>query len=121
MADETRVARTAGISGTLRLPGLLDTPDGPADLDITPEGVEVTRDQWTKIAAAATANHVVVRLDEDFPFQPPAEEAPKTADNGPETAEADATTETKTEDTGTAVDGATPPAPASTGTSRKGR
>lgn len=118
MADETRVARTAGISGTLRLPGFLETPDGPADLDITPEGTEVTREQWEAISEAAAAGHVVVRLDEDFPFEPAAEEAPKTADTGPEAA---GTGETKTEDTGTAVDGSTPPAPSSTGTNRKGR
>jgi len=67
MADETRVVRTAGVYGNFVLPGLLDTDDGPADLVITPDGAEITFEQWKVVAEAATANHVVVRLDEDFP------------------------------------------------------
>lgn len=115
MADEKRVVRTAGISGTLRMPGLLETDDGPADLDITPDGVEVTRAQWDKIAEAATANHVVVRLDEDFPpLQAELESAPESGTSTPASGE-----ETKTEDPATTDTGLVPPPAA--GTSRKGR
>lgn len=118
MADEKRVVRTAGISGTLRMPGLLETDDGPADLDITPDGVEVTRAQWEKIAEAATANHVVVRLDEDFPVIVAEESAPETT--GTPTPDG-ASGNTKTEEPAAADGGETPSAPASGTSSRKGR
>lgn len=113
MADDKRVVRTAGVSGTFVLPGLLDTDDGPADLTITPEGVEVTREQWLAVAAAATQNHVIVRLDEDFPVE--LEPAPKAQeDETPSSPPAGESTES-----GTTVDGITPPP--STGTTRRGR
>lgn len=117
MADEKRVVRTAGISGTLRMPGLLETDDGPADLDITPEGVEVTQAQWEKIAEAATANHVVVRLDEDFPVVVAEESAPETA--GTPTPDG-ASGNTKTEEPATTDTGLVPPSTGGT-SSRKGR
>lgn len=108
MADEEkRVARTAGVSGTFHV----------GDLTITPEGVEVTQDQWeNEVAPAAAANHVVVRLDEDFrPRILQKQDQEQVPD--------DSATETKTEETvdanqGTAVDGQ-PPAPG-TGTARRG-
>jgi hypothetical protein len=110
MADEEkRVARTAGVSGTFHV----------GDLTITPEGVEVTQDQWeNEVAPAAAANHVVVRLDEDFRpriLQKQDQEQEQVPD--------DSATEAKTEETadasqGTAVDGQ-PPAPG-TGTARRG-
>jgi hypothetical protein len=105
MADEKRVARTAGESGTFHV----------GDLTITPEGTELTRDEWMTVADAAVVSHVIVRLDEEFP--PQAE--PKAA----EETDAGAAGENKeqTQDTGTAVDGAPAPASSSTGTTRKGR
>lgn len=117
MADETtRLVRTAGVSGEFRLPGLLDTPDGPADLVITPDGVEVTKEQWLAVADAATTNHVIVRLDEEFPVAT-AESALESQSPAPGTG---GETNDTTEETGTAVDGSTPPAP-SAGSTRKGR
>jgi hypothetical protein len=110
MADETRLVRTAGVAGEFRLPGLLNTPEGPADLVITPEGTEVTQEQWLAVAEAATVNHVIVRLDEEFPVAVAETQAPPPG----------AGEENKIEDTGTAVDGAETP-PSSTGSTRKGR
>lgn len=121
MADETRVVRTAGVSGEFRLPGLAHGDDGPEDLVITPDGIDVTRDQWLTVADAATTNHVIVRLDEDFPVQIAETKAPAAGDESPGEPSG---AETKTEDvtsTGTSVDGGTPPPATSAGTSRKGR
>jgi len=119
MADEKRIVRTAGVAGTFVLSGLLQTEEGPADLVITPEGTEVTREQWEAVAKAATENHVIVRLDEDFPVAEAQD--PKTA----ETASGDAgenKEQVQTQDTGTAVDGTETPTSSSTGgTTRKGR
>lgn len=60
MADDKRVVRTAGVYGTFIV----------GDITITPEGVEVSRDEWLTIAESAVVNQVVVRLDEDFPQAP---------------------------------------------------
>ena len=121
MADEKRVARTAGISGTLVMSGLAETDEGPADLVITPDGVEVTEAQWKVIAEAATANHVVVRLDEDFPVTAAQDSAPE-AEGSAATGGGESKEQVQTQDTGTAVDGTEAPASSSTGTTaRKGR
>jgi hypothetical protein len=116
MADEKRVVRTAGVSGEFRLPGLLETDDGPADLVITPEGTEVTQEQWLAVAEAATTNHVIVRLDEDFPVA--VESTPETETQSPPP-DGDSS-ETKTEEPQPNA-GPPPPAPAVGSTSRKGR
>lgn len=112
--EETRVARTAGSSGTFHV----------GELTVTPQGTELTRDQWLTVADAAVVNHVIVRLDEEF--SRPAEEAqePDVSTTGSATAQGvDAepgTNDPKTQDSGTEVDGTPPPVP-STGSTRKVR
>lgn len=57
MADEDkRVAYTTGIGGNLIV----------GDLEITPEGTEVTREQWTTVRDAAAQARLHVSLDKDF-------------------------------------------------------
>lgn len=57
MADEDkRVAYTTGIGGTLIV----------GDLVITPEGTEVTREQWTTVRDAAAQSRLQISLDRDF-------------------------------------------------------
>lgn len=67
MADDKRLARTAGVYGTFHV----------GDVTITPEGTEVSFEEWKTVAAAAVANQVVIRLDEDFSGELYAAEAAK--------------------------------------------
>lgn len=70
MADDKRVVRTAGVYGTFHV----------GDVTITPEGTEVSFEEWKTVAAAAVENQVVVRLDEDFPGELYAADAAKRLD-----------------------------------------
>lgn len=97
MADEEkRVARTAGVSGEFRV----------GDLTITPEGTELTLDEWKTVAEAAVVNHVIVRLDEDFtPEQLRKQQATEETDPKLEGVEAvDESQPTDDSATGTTVD-----------------
>jgi len=73
MAEEKRVARTASISGNFVV----------GDLTITPEGVELTKEQWISVRDAGFANGVRVALDDEF--SPEVQEAPE-----PESTDAEA-------------------------------
>lgn len=101
MADETRVVRTAGVYGTFVLPGARTTPDGPADLQVTPEGTEITFEEWQILAKAAVDNQVVVRLDEDFPAERYAAAAQKREESSAEAPEAGTSVNGESTDTST--------------------
>lgn len=95
---ETRVARTAGVAGTLHV----------GELEITPEGTELTREQWDEVAAAAVQNHVIVRLDEEFPPRPELMKADADANTEKPETGVEETEQTSGPEQGPAVDQQTP-------------
>jgi hypothetical protein len=56
---ETRVVRTNGFVSEFQ--------SGVDDLVITPEGVDVTEDQYKQLRDVAFASHITLHLDEEFP------------------------------------------------------